>query len=160
MLALLLTTSLAAATPVTGDMTPQQLGAEIRNEGAKAVVDRLSRSGQWWTLTRHIADGSPEWIALAPALSTGTDAGTSESLKISLAYALPKATSSTLDALDAGSKYSPRSIQEVCSSPFLEDSREHERSYKLVTLAALKRIDAPRLHKIAAACADELRKVR
>ena len=160
MLALLLASSLAASASHAVGMTPQRISAEIKGEGAKPVVDRLLRSGQWWALAKHIAYGSPQWIALAPALSTGTDAGTSESLKISLAYALPRATSATLATLDINDQSSPRSVRQVCSSPFIEDSREHERGYKLVAMRALERVREPRLRTTAVACADELRQAR
>ena len=160
MLALLLMSSLAATTPRTVEITPQEISAKIKADGAKAVVDRLDHSGQWWAITNHIAHGSSKWIVLAPALSNGTDAGTSESLKISLAYALPKATAATLETLDPHATSLPISLQEACSSPFIEDSREHKRSYKRRTLATLHRIHEPELRAAAAACSNELRQVR
>ena len=141
------------------ELSPSEIRTAIESTGAKAVVDRLSASREWWSLSKRVAAGEPSYIALAPALADGTDAGTSESLKISLAAALPKTPAAVLKVIDTTDRSPVLSLNEVCSSPFVEDEPIHRRTYKRITLKALAHVGDPKLQAVARACAAELRKV-
>ena len=66
-----------------------------------------------------MALGRAAYIRLAPELAPGTDAGTSEELGISLAFALPKAPMTVLQAIDL--KVGPTlGVSRVCGKPSLK----------------------------------------
>src|SRR6266851_2180840 len=81
-------------------VSPALLRAEIGRSGARAVVGKLWDGGQWEAVMAHIDGGEGSWVALAPALEPGTDAGASEELGIALAYALPRNPMAVLAVLD------------------------------------------------------------
>ena len=58
--------------------TPASARRDVAEHGAKAVVDAMWTAGSWDRVEDGIASGSRAWIALAPLLSSGTDACTSE----------------------------------------------------------------------------------
>ena len=81
-------------------LSPERIARDIETDGVKAVVDRLWNSGDYDRLLNHIDKGTPAWVALAPKLAAGTDAGASEELTIALAYALPRNPQAVLSVLD------------------------------------------------------------
>jgi hypothetical protein len=148
----------AAAAP-----SPAAIQVTIAQRGAKAVVAELLQRGQWETVSTNIATGSPAWLALAPQLAPGVDAGPSEELGIDLAYALPKNPTGVLHVAiehnytDGG----PIGIGRVCSAPFIEPTSLQGyltqairavgqvtdpavTSKKLTCLATLSRVEAGR----------------
>jgi len=149
----------SATFPLT-PLTPSIVQTEIRDRGAKPVVDQLFQTEAWWQVTRNIGAGKIDWIALAPDLAEGTDAATSETLGISLAEALPKSPNAVLAVLDLVSAASPLGVGNVCSGPFLDDTARHQKLYKAAALHALSAVADPQLSTVKAACLNELAKVR
>jgi hypothetical protein len=146
----------AAAAP-----SPAAIQAAIAQRGAKAVVADLRQQGEWQAVSHNIATGSPAWLALAPQLAPGVDAGPSEELGIDLATALPKNPTGVLQVAvehnytDGG----PIGIGRVCSAPFIEPTGQQGyltrairavgqvtdpavTSKKLTCLATLSRVEA------------------
>jgi len=149
----------SATIPLT-PLTPSIVQTEIRNHGAKPVVDQLFQTEAWWQATRNIGAGKIDWIALAPDLAKGTDAAASETLGISLAEALPKSPNAVLAVLDLGSGASPLRVGNVCSAPFLEDTARRQHRYKAKAQHAVSTVADPQLSTVKAACLDELAKIR
>ncbi len=161
MLALFLSAALAATTaPISlTPLTPSIVQAEIRDRGAKPVVDQLFKTEAWWQVMRNIGAGKTDWIALAPDLAAGTDAASSETLGISLAEALPKSPSAVLAVLELGGDASPLVVGNVCSAPFLEGTARHQHIYKSAALSAVSAVADPRLSNVKAACLNQLEKI-
>jgi hypothetical protein len=158
----LLSAALAAAgatLPLT-PLTPSTLQAEIREHGAKPVVDQLFKTEAWWQVTRDIGAGKTDWISLAPDLAEGTDAATAETLGISLAEALPKSPGAVLAVVQLNGDAAPLLVSTVCSAPFLEDTAHHQHVYKSAALHAVLDVADPQLSNVKAACLDQLKKIR
>ena len=84
---LALATSVADAAP---PLTASTVRQSLRKMGARRTIDDLQKRGRWEAITDKMNVGAGEWIALAPLLAPGSDAGSAEDLGISLAFALPK----------------------------------------------------------------------
>ena len=149
---------LAAGQAVAGPTpTPASVRRDIAEHGAKAVVDAMWTGGSWARVEDGIASGSPAWIALAPLLSTGTDAGTSEGLSLSLVRALPKAARAVLAVVDVSRRSLPRSPGVVCTASFYEGDRTDIPHYRAMAIAAVARIHAPALAAARQACLGQLK---
>jgi hypothetical protein len=150
-----------ATAAVAGPLSPSELKDDIKKRGAKAVVSDLFRSGAWENVVlKEIESGSAPWIDLAPALSAGTDAATSEGLGESLIYALPKAPEAVLAVIDLSSRPGPRAPDTVCSASFYEGDPTDPRKYRIAALQAVNRVSNPALKAAKSACLDELQAVR
>lgn len=125
-----------------------QLSQEIEAKGAKAVVDSLGDAFD--DVLDHIDSGDPAWIALAPKLAQGTDAGNSEGLAIALAYALPKNPQAVLAVVTENDGV--LAINRVCSIPFIEDTVKDRPAYKRNALHAVEAIKEPSLRKAKSNC--------
>jgi hypothetical protein len=62
-------------------LTPAQITDLIKTRGAASAVKQLDQRGQLDDAMDKIGAGKAEWIALAPELAQGTDAGASEELE-------------------------------------------------------------------------------
>lgn len=133
--------------------------AQLVKDGPLATVRALDADGRWDAILDRIGVGDPRWIALAPGLAPGADAGTAEGLGIALATGLPRAPAAVLAVL---SPQGPGSLapDRVCSAPFIEDTAAHQHSYKAQALAAVATVTAPGLATMASACKAQLLKVR
>lgn len=138
-------------------VAPQAVRQSIRDQGARQTINELQRRGQWEAITDAMDAGQPAWIALAPLLAGGSDAGSAEDLGISLAFALPKNPQAVLTALDMrdGVILGP---SRVCGRPFIEGTEP--RGYKARSLAALGRVTAPDLGRRKQACLHALSATR
>ena len=143
--------SVIAAAPA---LTAGQVEATIRAKGARRTIDDLARSGQWDTLTDAMDKGGSAWIALAPKLAPGSDAGSAEDLGISLAFALPRNPGAVLAALDPKNGHI-LGVDRVCGRPFIEDTEP--RGYKAKALAALAGVRDPRLSAVKQTCLKALK---
>ncbi len=140
----------AAAMPVP---SPTSVAAEIAAHGAKRTVDGLIQTKRWDAVTTSMDKGSGAWIALAPKLAPGSDAGSAEDLGLSLALALPVNPRAVLAAIDA--KDGPiLGLSRVCGRPFIEDSEPA--GYQRRALSALSRITDQHLTAIAGRCRTAL----
>ncbi|THD62944.1 hypothetical protein [Phenylobacterium sp.] len=134
-----------------------EVRASIEREGAAATVNRLNRAGQWDVILDGMANGEPAWIAIAPLLAEGTDAGPSEGLGIALAQALPRAPAAVLHVLDP--KDGPvLGASRVCSIPFVEPKPGVVEAYKPKAIAAVQAVRSPRLRWAREACLAALKK--
>lgn len=150
--------ALAAASQgaVSSRLTPGAVERRIIDHGAKAVIDDLWKAGGWDQVEKGIAAGIPAWIRLAPRLSDGTDAGTSEGLGQSLIVALPKAPAAVLAVLDVNSRFGPRSPKTVCSASFYEGDPTNIPQYRARAIGALSRVGDPALASAKRACLAHL----
>ena len=99
--------------------------------------------------------GDARWIALAPKLAPGSDAGSAEDLGISLAFSLPRNPRAVLAALDPADGH-VLGAGRVCGMPFIEDTVKDRPAYKRHAIHAVKTVTDPRLSKVRLACLREL----
>ena len=130
-----------------------RIEAAIRSEGARPVVRRLWKSGEYDRVLQGIADGNAGLIALSPELAAGADAGAAEGLGVSLARALPKNAPAVLAVLDP--KRPALSVSRVCGLPFIEGTITDVALYRRQAEAAVQRADGAPATK--AACLAALR---
>ena len=138
--------------PLTTDWILQDLS----KHGAKHAVKSMRDQERYDELLGNISAGKEEWIALTPRIVTGTDAGASEELAISLAEALPKNPDAVLGILDQSK--ATISSGRVCSIPFIEPEKAFYESYAKAALAAVKAVSGAGLAKQKELCLAELQK--
>lgn len=139
-------------------LSPASVDRAIAANGAKTVVDRLAKSGEWEIVIDQIKAGSAAWIKLVPALADGTDAGTSEELLNGLVYALPKAPKSVLAVVDMSGRSGARSLQDVCNASFYEGDPTNPAQYRIVAIRNVSRENEPSLYRARHACLLQLQK--
>jgi hypothetical protein len=129
--------------------------AQIEAHGATYVVQKLLNTSAYDEAMAHIDSGRADWIALAPKLAPGTDAGTSLMLTLSLAYGLIKNPAAVLSVLDPDeNNISP---QRVCGVLFIEPSDQEVVTYVRRAQSALKRVADPRLAERKSECLAALK---
>jgi len=145
-----------AAGPAVGAtaLSPQAIQRDIDLHGAGPVVRRLLANGDYERVMDRIDAGDGRWIALAPKLAPGADAGAAEELPIALAFALPKNAHAVLSVL--GPNGFP--IEDVCSAPFIEGTVKDVRGYIRRAEQAVSAVGDPKLATARDACLAELRK--
>jgi hypothetical protein len=101
---------LAALTMPTmsADLTPSAIRALLVAQDATTVVQSFD-DNSWNAFLAHVEAGDRGWIDLVPLLAVGTDAGTSESLIITLSRALKANPAGVLSVL-AANHYSAADI--------------------------------------------------
>jgi hypothetical protein len=141
-----------AASPTA---TPQQVSASIDRQGARAFLASLDEAAIDRLMT-HIDSGQPAWVALAPKIAEGADAGSAEELGIALAYALPKNATAVLNAVDPveGDAHI-LSISRVCGIPFIDTP---PRGYEAKALRAVSAVKDPALQDKKTRCLAALKK--
>ena len=107
--------------------------------------------------TRSPGEGDARWIALAPKLAPGSDAGSAEDLGISLAFSLPKNPGAVLAALDPADGHI-LGASRVCGMPFIEDTVKDRPAYKRRSIHALEEVSAPTLAQTKTACLRDLKR--
>ena len=137
--------------------TPATIAASIEQRGAEATIAALAKAGQWDQVAEDMGSGDGRWIALAPKLAPGSDAGSAEDLGISLAFSLPKNPRAVLDALDPANGHII-GVERVCGMPFIEDTVKDRPAYRRRALRAVASVSAPTLARPRAACLRELRR--
>lgn len=100
--------------------------------------------------------GDARWIALAPRLAPGTDAGTSEGLGIALAHALPRNPRAVLAVLGVAGGPVSVSAGRVCGVPFIEDTVKDLTAYRRRAARAVRGVTDPSLVRARAACLSVL----
>jgi hypothetical protein len=92
-----------AQTPSGSSLHASKVLADIKSQGARAVVTALrSDNVQWNRAMANIGRGTPEWLHVAVALRSGTDAGASETLDEAVFLALKTAPVAVLKMLKDG----------------------------------------------------------
>ena len=158
---MILAALLAATSPgvAASAPTPASISNGIRQEGAKATIAALARAGQWDAVSDHMDSGSSAWIALAPLLAPGSDAGSAEDLGISLAFSLPKNPQAVLAALDPANGH-VIGADRVCGLPFVEDTMPDLPAYRLKAIRAVQGVKDRRLASARTACLAALAAAR
>ncbi len=148
-----------AQEPLPSKISPEWIEAEVAKHGAEDVVERLWNADRFIEITNQVAQGKDRWIAIAPIIRGGTDAGAAEILMDSMALALPKNPNAVLRAF-ALMHGSPDNISKLCVSPFVEGTKEQDLSYIRRAIVALRRINTPALVKLRDSCVLSLQESR
>ena len=138
-------------------LTSLWLEQQLVAHGAKFVVDQLWAHQRYDDVMAQMSSGKSDWIALAPKLAGGTDAGTAEELIISLALALPINPGSVLATLGSDQDI-PTAAADVCGAPFIEGTVKNIADYLRRSIKAVAAIRNPALARQKTACLDELHK--
>jgi hypothetical protein len=138
----------AAAPRFAAHPTPAEIVRSLAAAGPRATVDALWDQGRWDYVSGRIGRGDAAFVALAPKLAAGADAGTAEDLPIALAFALPRNAPAVLAAIEGG----PFDAAEVCGAPFIEDTVSDIPDYRRRATAAVQAVVDPRLVPVKAAC--------
>ena len=155
---MLIAVALAAAGVSLGRTPPTTAGIEASiQHGAQATIAALAKADQWDTVADHMGSGDARWIALAPRLAPGSDAGSAEDLGISLAFSLPRNPRAVLTALDPVDGHI-LGADRVCGMPFIEDTVKNRPAYKRQAIRAVRRVSDPSLARIKADCLVNLTK--
>lgn len=135
--------------------TPASITASISQHGAQQTIGNLASSDEWDYVSDQMDKGGSAWIALAPRLASGSDAGSAEDLGLSLAFALPRNPKAVLAALDPANGHI-LGADRVCGLPFIEDTVKDRPGYKRRATAAVSGISQPGLADAKAACLKAL----
>lgn len=143
--------------PAGPRITPAEVRALIARRGATGAVQYLDRPGnrpdRWDSVLRGIALGDPAWLAVAPEIAEGTDAGTSESYVITLTDALVSNATGVLRMILAGAA----TVEDVCLESGIETPRRQHRLYDAAAIEAVQRVTAPSLRALKVRCLASLR---
>lgn len=157
--AVLWMTAAQAAVPPSA----QEVSRALDRADARTVVTGYERDDRFGALLDRIAIGDEALIKLAPRLAPGTDAASSEGLRIALAKALPRAPALVLDAAMRAARdpqgaivSTPIDVQAVCSVPFIEPTQQFVADYRIAAVRALATVHEPRLVDAANACAKRI----
>lgn len=143
--------SMAAPQP-----TLASINTSIGQRGAEATIAMLAKADQWDMVADKIGNGTTAWIALAPKLAPGADAGSAEDLGISLAFSLSKNPDAVLAALDPANGHII-GADRVCGMPFIEDTVKNRPAYKRQAISAVEKVSTPSLANAKSACLAALR---
>ena len=147
--------ALATSSALAAPLSPDAIARDIAAHGASAVVTRLLANGDYDRVMDRIDTGEARWVALAPKLAPGADAGAAEELPISLAFALPKNPRAVLEVLSGPNGFP---VEDVCSAPFIEGTIKDIPAYVKRAEKAVAEVSDPHLAKVRDACLAQLRK--
>lgn len=136
-------------------LTVVWMNEQLDAHDAKYVVKILWGQERYDEFLENISAGKSDWISLAPKIAPGTDAGLSEDLGISLAYALPKTPAAVLKILDQSRH--PISFKRVCSIPFIEPTKKFYTTYAREALSAVHNVIDEQLSKQKKLCLTVLK---
>ena len=135
--------------------TPGAAVRTISQQGPRAEVAGLDRSGQMARIFDLIGSGNRPWIAIVPSFADGTDGADGEGLGTELARALPLSTAAVLRVIRSGGGVI--GVERVCSVPFIETTANWNTAYERRTSQALQRVRDPRLARVRDRCLRVLR---
>lgn len=119
-------------------LTAESILNQIKIDGLKTTFDRLwVDEKQFDYVCDMIQTGDSKWFEVARYLKKSSDAASSLSLNYSVARALPKEPEKVLRLI--GKEFS---IENICTSPFVEPDPGKAENYQLHAIAALKSITA------------------
>jgi hypothetical protein len=125
---------------------------EIRASGAKSFIASTFEKGDWGEIDEGVASGDLQWLDVYVALKPESDAASSESLTIDLAYALSHSPEAVLRILSDESM--------SCGDTDPDDSEDHDFSIDLAELArrrtAVAAVTDPALASIREGCLAEV----
>jgi hypothetical protein len=138
-------------------VTPAEVEAMLSKQTPQQVVNALwgqdEASNRWDTVSSGIAKGDPAWLALAPRIAAGTDAGTSLDFGMAVQDLVTVNAPAALRLMvelkqDAG----------FCNENGVEVPAEQARAYFQAATAAVEAVNDPALQQIKGQCLAELRK--
>ena len=162
MLPFLLGAALLTQRPASRAITPQAVERMVDRYGAEAAVNKLANAspndtrtmfGDYDKVLAGVSSGNPRWLALVPRLDPGTDAGTSEFLRIAVADALPKNAVAVLRFTSRLSWF-----RDACGYPMIEPTNRQMRAYFKAAIPALRAVHEPELQRAKRICLSELTK--
>jgi hypothetical protein len=141
------------------------LGASSSEPSAAELLERINRDGgdrvirELWAahepfelMCAQISTGDPEWLKVASRLKPFSDAGSSLSLTVSMARALPRQPSAVLELIEP-----PWRLEMVCGAPFIEPPIEEVRTYLANAISVLSQPLSEPLEEKRIACLYHLR---
>lgn len=149
-------TAASAAPRFAEHPSAAEVAASLVRYGPRATVSALWDKRRWDYVSDRIGAGDAAWVALAPRLAAGADAGIAEDLPVALAFALPRNAPAVLAALASGAF----DVDEVCGAPFIENTVSDIPAYRRQAQAAVLRVAVPRLASVRAACLRALESER
>ncbi|MEO8684335.1 MAG: hypothetical protein ABI414_05780 [Devosia sp.] len=157
LLAAMLVTLCAAPALADGPLTADALRAMIAARGATTVVQSLDNgddeNNPWFGVLDHIEAGEPDWIELVPLLAPGTDAGTAESLVITLSRGLKTNPAAILRIVVDEDLHN---IADLCQDNDIEVSDAEVAAFTDKAIAAVTAITDPALAEARSACLAQL----
>jgi hypothetical protein len=132
-----------------------EVAAMIERDGPQKAVAALWGEGAdngWEAVMRGIARGEPAWLALAPAIAKGADAGASTGLAMASQDAL---TTNAAGALRLMSQLGDGGAG--CTYESYEDPPEQSRAFYAAATAEVEAVTEPALQKTRDACLAQLR---
>jgi hypothetical protein len=132
-----------------------EVAGMIERDGPQKAVAALWGEGAdngWEAVMRGIAKGEPAWLALAPAIAKGADAGASTGLAMASQDALTTNAAGALRLMaqlgdgDAG-----------CTYESFEDPPEQSRAFYAAATAGVEAVTEPALQNTRDACLAQLR---
>ncbi|MGB3338226.1 MAG: hypothetical protein WBA73_13710 [Devosia sp.] len=136
---------------LSADLTPSAIRGLLEQQDAVAVVQSFD-DATWTAYLAHVEAGDRGWIDLVPLLADGTDAGTSESLIITLSRALRANPAGVLSIL-AADHYSPA---DICGDNDIEVSALEAVRFIDEALVKVAAVMDPALSQARNACLMEL----
>jgi hypothetical protein len=127
---------------------------QLKSHGASYVVQALHKQQRYEDFVEEIGKGKSDWIALAPQIAKATDAGYTEMLVGSLAYALPSNPRAVVSVLDP--KTVAVSPEQVCGANFMFDMVKDLPAYIRQARQAVNGLNDARLAKRKKECLAEL----
>lgn len=137
-------------------VTPAEVTAMLQKQTPQQVVNALWGTGEnsrWDTVASGIARGDPAWLAVAPQIARGTDAGSSDEFGMAAQDALttnPSGALRLLSQIEMGAG--------ACDENGFEVPAEQARIYYQTATAAVETVNDPGLQKIKTECLAALRK--
>lgn len=136
-------------------VTPEEVAAMLRTQTPQQTVNALYGNGEnsrWDTVASGIAKGEPAWLALAPQISRGTDAGTSVDFAVAAQDALTTNPTGALRMLGQTEMSTG-----ACGENGIEVPAEQARAFHQAAIASVQSVNDPALQQIKEQCLAALR---
>lgn len=151
-----ITLSLSPVLLLAGILSASQFATDVAKSGPKAAVGHLVAGGDWGRVMGAIRNGAGDWIAMAPELARGVEAGQAGQLTAALAAALPRAPSEVLAVADL--RRSPvLGVQAICGAPEGSHAANARAAYLAEAREAVELLpDVAAVGRAKAVCLKEL----
>ena len=139
---------MACATEVFAATSASALLRDMDTFGPRTVLTRLwADQGQFDQICSEIASGDAQWLEVARRLKAVADSGASLALRYAVAQAIPIAPTRVLALIDHGF-----TIDEVCTSPFIEPGPGVAEEYRRRAVLALRSVSSVALQPVRNQC--------
>jgi hypothetical protein len=151
-LALFISALVACAAQSGETLAPSTLLSQIKEEGARAVIDTIWRTSRWDTLIKGVASGDEAWLNVAVELAPGSDAGSASELQDAVAWALPHAPARVIAVAEKSELY-----RDSCSGPPVDFPSDDPKAYFSAAISAVQKLADPAMKAARQACLTKLR---